>query len=195
VDRYDSQNDHYLIPGSSTLKNLLNITDLDALEHAEREITAASSRLIQFGEPPYDMAYLQQLHHDLFCNLYAWAGQIRNVDISKGGTRFCTADRIVPEASKLFTQLQQHDWLRGLSPELMAERMAYFYSEFNMIHPFREGNGRVQRLLFEHLALSAGYKLQWGHIGDEQWTSANVESVTSQPRQLEKLFRKGLTQL
>jgi cell filamentation protein len=88
--------------------------------------------------------------------------ELRSVDISKGGTRFCNTGRITAEANKLFTQLENDNWLSNLSKDEFCDKVAEYYCEFNMIHPFREGNGRVQRLLFEHLSLAAGYDLDWG---------------------------------
>ncbi len=102
MDKYDASNDHYCYPGSSTLVNLLNIKNMETLEAAERDITAKTVGNITFSEPPYNLAYMKNLHSELFSVLYRWAGEIRTVDISKGGTRFCTCSRIDAESIKLF---------------------------------------------------------------------------------------------
>lgn len=67
---------------------------------------------IEYEEPPYDLNYLKKIHAVLFSDLYAWAGELRQVDIAKGDTRFCTFRRIEIEANKLFAQLQQQQYFQ-----------------------------------------------------------------------------------
>ena len=106
VDKYGTGDDPACYPGTSVLKNLLDIEDEDLLEEAEREISSITASEIEFSPPPYDLAYLQEIHLILFADIYSWAGAIRSVDISKGETRFCSVNRVVPEAEKLFSHLK-----------------------------------------------------------------------------------------
>jgi cell filamentation protein len=114
------------------------------------------------------LEYLQAIHAHLFYELYDWAGQLRSVDISKGNTRFCTATRIISESEKLFNLLKKENYLTD-SGNNFAMKLAEYYAEFNVIHPFREGNGRVQRLFFEHLAAYNDYALDWSLISQTEW--------------------------
>ncbi|MDI7720329.1 Fic family protein, partial [Acinetobacter baumannii] len=51
-----------------------------------------------------------------------------------------------------------------------------FYCEVNVIHPFREGNGRTQRIFFEHLLAHCGYGVQWSKINNKEvWIQANID--------------------
>jgi cell filamentation protein len=59
--------------------------------------------------------------------------------------------RIEIEANKLFAQLQQQQYFQHQPFEQLIESIADLYCELNVIHPFREGNGRTQRIFFEHL--------------------------------------------
>lgn len=59
-----------------------------------------------------------------------------------------------------------------------------------MIHPFREGNGRVQRMLFEHLALSAGYDLDWADIQQREWIQANIDGVAVNYEPMSEIFKR-----
>ena len=190
MDNYDASNDYYCYPNSAVLKNKLNIQDMDALETAEREITAFTIRSIQYSPAPYNLLNFKRLHLALFSELYTWAGELRNVDISKGGTRFCTCGRIEAEALKLFEALKKDKWLTELNKQAFCKKLAEYYCEFNMIHPFREGNGRVQRLFFEHLALFAGYTLDWTDINPEEWVSANIDGVDVKYDPMEKIFSR-----
>lgn len=193
MDKYDAINDHYCYKGTTTLKNKLNIQDMVELEKAEREITALTIRNIRFKHPPYDLDYMKIIHHQLFSNLYDWAGELRRVDISKGGTRFCNCGRIIAESQKLFSSLQKESWLIDLEKQSFCEKLAEYYCEFNMIHPFREGNGRVQRLLFEHLALAAGYDLDWEKIQPSEWIQANIDGVNVNYEPMARIFKRIVT--
>lgn len=190
MDKYDSSNDYYCYPGTFVLKNKLNIEDVSTLEAAEREITAETVKAVNYQSPPYNLDYMRKLHGDLFSELYDWAGELRTVDISKGGTRFCTCGRIVPEAEKLFRGLAAINWLNSLSKDDFCEKLAEYYCEINMIHPFREGNGRVQRLLFEHLALSSGYELDWGNVNQDEWVRANIDGVMVNYGPMATIFKR-----
>lgn len=193
MDKYDASNDHYCYPKSSVLKNKLNIQDMEALEAAEREITAVTLDGVEYVAPPYSLENFKLLHRQLFSALYTWAGEIRNVDISKGGTRFCTCGRIEAEALKIFSALQENKWLSGLAKNEFCERLAEFYCELNMIHPFREGNGRVQRIFFEHLALSAGYELDWEDVSQSEWLKANIDGVNVNYAPMAEIFKRIVT--
>ena len=193
MDKYDAGNDHYCYRGTATLKNKLNIKDMDELESAEREITSITVRNIVFRPPPYSLEYMQNLHRQLFSDLYEWAGELRSVDVSKGGTRFCNCGRVIAESQKLFRNLEVENWLKNLSKEGFCNKLAEYYCEFNMIHPSREGNGRVQRLIFEHLSLSAGYDLEWGDIQQSEWIRANIDGVDVNYQPMSQIFRRIVT--
>lgn len=189
-DKYGTGQDAYCYPGSDTLRNRLGITDPDWLEQAEREISALEAQSVEFREPPYDLPYLQMLHRQLFGELYDWAGKIRTIDISKQQTRFCTASRIVPEAEKIFFGLsRQHYWVGLTRTELVAEA-ARTYADLNMIHPFREGNGRAQRILFEHMIVNCGYAIGWDSITREEWLAANIAGVYCDYGPMTALFER-----
>ncbi|MCK0746112.1 Fic family protein [Chromohalobacter nigrandesensis] len=156
------------------LRNLLGIRDDPTLEAAERELTVLAADTIQFAPPPYDLDYLKHLHRQLFADLYPWAGEIRTIDIAKGETRFCNVQRIEPEAYKLFTRLRHETYFTNLPRQQLVSAVAELYGDLNVIHPFREGNGRAQRLLFEHLIINNGYEISWEGIQREEWLHANI---------------------
>ena len=198
MDKYNTNNDdYYCYQNSIVLRNKLNITEENIFEQAEREITKRSIDDIHYAEPPYKLAYLQNIHKILFSNLYEWAGNIRTVDISKGNTRFCTIDRIIPETKKIFGKLEQENYLSLYSNfDILTKKFAQYYGDLNMIHPFREGNGRVQRILFEHIALYNGYNLNWSKVkSQKEWKQANIDSVFVENERLESIFNDILVQI
>ena len=114
------------------------------------------------------MEHLQNIHWELFNPIYDWAGEIRTVEIAKGNTRFANSDMIEPAAQSLFRGLHDEDKLRGLAHHQYVTRLAHYYSEINVLHPFREGNGRTQRTFFSQLAAVAGYRFAWERLDADE---------------------------
>ena len=144
MDKYDASNDHYCYAGTSILQNKLNIRDEHKLDQAERDITNQTINNVVYHSPPYSFQSFSKIHYALFSPLYDWAGTIRNVSIAKGGTTFCIPSRIEPEIKKLFLLLANEDWLSGLMRSDLSKKLAEYYCEFNMIHPFRVTSHNLQ---------------------------------------------------
>ena len=141
----------------------------------------------------FDLAYLQGIHHGLFNRVYNWAGKIRTVDISKGQSQFAMQGFIVPSANKLFSQLATEQHLKGLDETNFAQRAAHYLGEINALHPFREGNGRTQRVFISQLAHEAGYSLSWKHVSQKQMIQASIAShMELDNGPLAELIRNGL---
>lgn len=193
-DKYGVAHDTYCYPNSEVLINLLDIQDLDMLNTAETEFTAERYRNYKSSATAlsdFTFAHLKRLHYHLFQDLYEWAGQPRNVDISKGETRFCTWTRIEPEANKLFSIIPT---LANCSEqEKFIEVVADLFCELNLLHPFREGNGRVLRFFFEEMLYSIGYVVTWPKISQEEWTDANIAGVHLNLKLLRDIFQKAIS--
>ena len=192
VDKYGAGEDPYCYVNSYTLKNKFHITDDVILQKAEEEISAEASYSIKFESSPYDLSYLKNIHFKLFSKIYSWAGEIRRIDISKEDTRFCTASRIEPEATKIFQKLAEQKYFAELSEKELIANLAELYGDLNIIHPFREGNGRTQRILFEHIAWNCNYNLDWSVASKDEWIRANKLSVLCDFGLLEKIFDNAL---
>lgn len=192
-DKYGVEHDSYCYLGSDVLINLLNIEDPQELAEAETEFTAERYRTYKSGQLlPQDFSFehLQHLHHHLFQDVYEWAGKVREVDISKGTTRFCTCTRIQPEARKLFATIPA---LAHLNNEHdLITKVADLYCEMNILHPFREGNGRVQRFFFEELLFTLGYELRWPQISKETWIDANIAGYDLNLEPLKAIFSQAV---
>jgi cell filamentation protein len=93
--------------------------------------------------------------------VYEWAGQLRTIDIAKGGNAFAHHGHIVTAARPLFAELGREKRLAGLPPPAFSLRAAHHLGEINALHPFREGNGRAQREFISHLAYANGYCIAW----------------------------------
>ncbi|PWJ47897.1 Fic/DOC family protein [Faecalicatena contorta] len=189
---YDSR---YCYPESRVLKNKLNITDEKELLEAEREIISVRMAEILGGRwtrGKFDFAHLKQVHKFLFGDIYDWAGKVRLVNISKGN-RFCKVEFIEKQMNEIFQRLKCENFLRDVKDtQELGERLAYYLGEINAIHPFREGNGRAQRLFIEHLAHFLGYRLDFMKINREDMLLASVKAFDCDYTMLEELIIEAL---
>ena len=125
---------------------------------------------------------LQQIHSYLFGGLYDFAGQIRTLNIAKGGFQFAMA-RFLPETLRAIGQM----------PETTFEEIADKYVEMNVAHPFMEGNGRSARIWLD-LILKKQLKLcvDWSQIDKKDYLTAMERSVT-RPAEIKNLLHNALT--
>ena len=125
---------------------------------------------------------LQQIHGYLFGGLYDFAGQIRNVTISKGGFTFC-------RAQYLHQSLREIDHM----PDDTFDEIVAKYVEMNVAHPFMEGNGRSTRLWLDLLLKHRiGRCVDWSQIPKRDYMAAMVLSATD-PAMLHGLLQGALT--
>jgi cell filamentation protein len=169
MSRYDAD-DTYCYPGTDVLRNKAEITNAQDLDTYEGELSTLRS--IEILENPiagkFDLAHLQQIHLALFQDVYKWAGKIRTVDISRGNSRFANVRFIESATNDIFNKLARENWLKGLDAGALSKRLAHYLSEINALHPFREGNGRAQRIFISQLSQSAGYQLNYSDLEQEQ---------------------------
>jgi cell filamentation protein len=166
--------DPYCYPGTNVLRNKFDIQDEEELKATEARVAAIA--LFAFVDEPFhgpmDEDRLRATHRAIFDEVYEWAGKYR-IDVGamtkgrEGGYEVTYGDsRFVPgEMRRIFTELTSEDYLRSLQPDDFADRLAYYYSEMDSTHPFREGNSRTLRQFTADLALAAGYELDWEPTG------------------------------
>jgi cell filamentation protein len=164
---YDAVADDYCYPGTTVLKNKLNLTDADELAAFEAEVSDARADEEAPGGD-LDYAHFKAIHRHLFQDVYDWAGEARTVRISKDNSMFCYPENIDSEATKLFAKLKTHRFMQGLSSKDFAKQTA--------IHAFREGNGRVQLSFFLLLADQAGHPLDFDNFDPDTFLEAMIMS-------------------
>ena len=125
---------------------------------------------------------LQQIHNYIFGGLFDFAGQIRTVNISKGGFTFAPAMFLRDNLTKIEQM-----------PEDSFDAIASKYVEMNVAHPFREGNGRSTRIWLD-LILKKNLKqcVDWSRIDKTEYLSAMRESVVD-PAKIKTLLKSALT--
>ena len=171
--------DKYCYKGTDVLINKFDVRENGALSKIEAQYSYF--RIMEIYKEGlngcFDLKHLQMIHKYIFQDVYPWAGELRTVDIGKGYTQFAHNSYLVPEANKLFSQLQKDNLLINSKIDGFAERIAYYASELNMLHPFREGNGRAIRTYLTLLSQNAGYKLDFGTIDIDKLYHAFVKSI------------------
>lgn len=185
----------YCYPNSNVLINKLNIQDADALHTAEREITSLrlAAAKMQPIKGKFDMRHLQGIHAYLFGDIYNWAGKLRHVNIAKGN-QFCLAMNLDIYGYNLFKKLEQEHYLIDAG-ENVPHRLAYYLSEINVLHPFREGNGRTQRLFIEYLAAVAGFRVDFSQTSAEEMIIASANSFCCDYESINRMFERITTPL
>ena len=181
----------YCYPDSDVLVNKLDIRDPNKLQIFERKLTML--RLLELIDKPiegkFDLKHLQAIHAYIFQDVYDWAGKIRTVDIAKGNT-FCNVRFILSQADAIFSKLKEEYYLAGLEEYMFTKRLAYYFSEINALHPFREGNGRIQSELMRCLALKIGYLIYFIKDYKEEMLIASKKSFMCDYEDMEKIMAK-----
>ena len=163
--------------GTTCLVNKLDIRDEKLLADVEAQISFAKAVLLD--EQPikgnFDFNHFKKIHEFLFCDLYDWAGQIRKVDISKKRTRFLDADSINDISEKTFSKVVR-GYFENVSFDDFVQRIAELYNDVNFIHPFREGNGRTQRIYFTQLIRHFGYDINFSEVDTDYLMIATIRA-------------------
>ena len=161
-------------PGShgQVLRNLLGITRKTEMDRVEAELLKqAVDRLIREHGPRrrFTAADICQMHKMWLGSIYAWAGNYRRVNMSKGEFPFATAAQI-PTLMRELEQgpLRRHTPCTFRSAGRVLQALAEVHTELVLIHPFRDGNGRVARILATLMALQAGFLLDFRPIQGKQ---------------------------
>lgn len=175
--------------GTTCLINKLDIHDEGLLDKTEASIVLAKLSYLDLHpiEGNFDLTHLCNIHRFLFSDLYEWAGQLRKVNISKKGTVFAPAEQIEAMANACFDRIDKIDFSSLSRSELVAET-ADFYNTLNIIHPFREGNGRAQRAFFTMWLRAHGYDINFADMEEDAFMIATIWAARGVMDDLTGLF-------
>jgi len=170
-----------------TLENKLNIANSAELALEEEKISKKKA-IALFQTKLFDkneigkFSSLKKIHKFLFEDIYYFAGQIRNVNISKGNFRFVPV--IYLEAA-----LEKIDKM----PQSNFEEIVEKYVEINIAHPFREGNGRSTRIWLDFiLKTEINQVVDWSKIDKEDYLLA-MERSPIKDTEIKLLLKSALT--
>lgn len=184
--------DPYVNPETGVLRNLIGATIYKDLRKAEGDIVALAEISLDNIPHTVDLLELKKIHKALFSKIYDWAGDLRTVNIRKGSEEYFLDYTYLENGAKfVFEELSKENYLQGANREGFVKRLAYFYEQLNFIHPFREGNGRTQRIFWQRVADEAGYKIDWSKVvGNELDNASLVGRTTNNLELLEKMFSR-----
>lgn len=160
-NRYSVPEDEDYEPGSDNevLKNLLGIKDKETMEQVEEiELERTGNELPGIFGSDYQFTELdiRQIHKLWLADIYPFAGKFRTVNMSKGGFHFAASQYINKSMQEFETKFLKLYTPCKNSGNKLADALGIVHVELIIIHPFREGNGRVSRLLANIMAMQAG---------------------------------------
>jgi cell filamentation protein len=195
--------DRYLQEDGKTLKNKLGIV-LDPETLAMKEAAIVFTRSLELYANGFPRAKgfesVKAIHRYLFQDIYEWAGEPRTIDLARKAyadgsadlQRFTKAAHIEREGCRLFNDLSAANHLRGLTREQFANKLTPFFGRLNQLHPFREGNGRTQRLVWEQVAQHAGHELSFEGISRERMVAVSIAGGAGDHQPAQRMFAELL---
>ncbi len=205
--RYDTSNlsENQYEPGSNgtVLRNLRSITSREEMEIVEtEELWRAQEYLLGVIEQDqrFTVHDIFDMHRIWLETIYAWAGKERQVNVSKDGFSFAMAHTITSMMTELEQkQLARYTPCQFADHDTIALALAEVHVELMLIHPFREGNGRLGRLLATLMALQAGLPvLDFSEMAGERrgdYFSAVRAGIGRNYQPMKELFNKMIKKI
>jgi cell filamentation protein len=194
----NAASDPYLYPGTDVLRNVPGLRNAEQLAAFETAKTA--QRIYQLERKPvvggFDATHLKAIHQWVFQDVFPWAGQLRTTMLGKAervgqpSTWFTAPHLLEHEAQRIFDSLRRSNLLRRIQPIEFARKSARLLAEINALHPFREGNGRTQRLFVDALANRAGHHLHFDVVSRDRMVQASIEANRGNFGMMTRLFEE-----
>lgn len=181
---------------TTCLINKFDIRDEDKLKKVEADITFAKATILESNpiSDKFDLEHYKAIHRFLFEDIYDWAGSFRKVDMSKKGTGFCSVEQLDDVTRNCFSRLAENNLFFDLDRDEFVDAIVDFYCVTNMLHPFREGNGRTQRLFISQLIRYNGYEIDFSDIDSDELMIATIKSANGVIDFLRRLFDENISE-
>jgi cell filamentation protein len=197
----------YTIGGrpDGVLKNIFGATTHEELQQLEADYV--HRRLVELRlkgfQGEFNAEHMKAIHRHLFQDVYEWAGHTRAEPVTlsdgsvatepvmhkHGGKNFQAGPRIAGALDAVAKNIRAADHFRRLPRQDFAVRAADALAEINDIHPFREGNGRTQRVFMEQLARQAGHTLDFSVVSRERMIQVSIAANEhGDPSMMRRLF-------
>ncbi len=180
--------------GTTCLINKFGITDETKLSEIEADITFAKASKLEENpiDGKFDIEHYKAIHRYLFEDLYDWAGQLRTINISKKGTKFVKTDELENLCVKCFDRIKSNNYFKNIPFESFVENIVDLFFTLNMLHPFREGNGRTERIFIAQLIRFNGYDIDFSEIDSDYLIIATIQGAQGVTDNLAKIFREHI---
>lgn len=180
---------------TTCLINKFDIRDEEKLKKVEADITFAKATILESNpiSDKFDLEHYKAIHRFLFEDIYDWAGTFRTVDMAKRGTSFCSEDQLEDVARNCFDRLAENNLFSDLDRDEFVDAIVDFYCVTNMLHPFREGNGRTQRIFISQLIHHNGYDFDFSDIDSDDLMIATIQAANGVTDFLKQLFDENIS--
>lgn len=187
---YDVINSKYTYKGTDVLKNKLDIKDEELLKEYETRIVAFKIATISTLtiSMPYTPERLKFIHKYLFEDVFYFAGEYRQENIIKENFRFSEYEYIEDNIKQIFQKINIEE-MKKMTFDEFIKRLSYIMTELNVLHPFREGNGRTIRELIREICFDCGYVIDWYEINHDDILKASKKAIFDETEQIKMLRR------
>ena len=162
---YDSINSKYTYGMTDVLKNKLNIRNEEELKEYEKKVVALKllsirKEVYEKFENNFNEERLRFIHKYLFSEVYDFVGEYREENITKDNFKFSDY-RYIKDNIKIIMEKISLDKLTNLTEDELVSFISSIMTDLNVLHPFREGNGRATREFIRELLEYLGYEIDF----------------------------------
>lgn len=181
---YEVLNSKYTYKNTNVLKNKLGIKNEKELKNADTNIVTKKLQEIKLRKfkRTYDEKHFKFIHKFLFEELYEFAGKYREENILKENFRFSQFEYIDENIKKILKKIDLEK-LKSENFEKQIEDVSEIMTDLNVLHPFREGNGRAIREFIRELLEDMGYEINFFNIEYEEIIEASKYAVFDETKQ------------
>ncbi|MEW1936691.1 Fic family protein [Dietzia maris] len=178
---------------SGVLRNRLGISDPAELAEYERDL--AFFRVVELELSPlegrFDFEHLRAIHRYILQDIFDWAGELRTVDTRALGIPHARPQFLPDELDRVLRQIATRP-PSTTDPDAATDTIAEHWSELTLVHPFRDGNSRTQRVFFDQMFRHAGWAVNWAGIDASAAHAARHMSVYGRPDYLADQLRHAV---
>ncbi len=185
---YNAINSKYTYKGTDVLINKLGIKKEEKLKKYEVKMVALKMAIIMKEQKIYDISEerFKYIHFFLFSDLYEFAGKYREENITKDNFMFSDYKYIDENMKIIFAKIDI-DKLSKIDFDSMVKFISEIMTDLNVLHPFREGNGRATREFIRELLKKLGYKINFFDIDYNEILEASRLAVIDDSYQIKIL--------
>mgnify|MGYP004514922933 CR=1 FL=1 len=185
---YNAINSKYTYKGTDVLINKLGIKEEEKLKKYEVKMVALKMAIIMKEQKIYDISEerFKYIHFFLFSDLYEFAGKYREENITKDNFMFSDYKYIDENMKIIFAKIDI-DKLSKIDFDSMVKFISEIMTDLNVLHPFREGNGRATREFIRELLKKLGYKINFFDIDYNEILEASRLAVIDDSYQIKIL--------
>ena len=178
--------------GTFCLINKLGIKDEHLLKELDTSFSVARIGKIENNniEFPITPDGYKSIHRFIFEEIYDWAGEYRKINISKKGTFFADYEKIDQLMNNCFKRLSALNYFKDMTRVDYLKNVTDLYQTLNMIHPFREGNGRTERVFITLFVRLADHCANFKRVDEDELMISTIQAAGGVSDNLERVFSR-----